>query len=109
MSLKLWNAVGRLATMWLTDNNVLLVFVSNSLFYLCTSEASSQFSPYLLAFGHATRSVIVGNQTVIDKNFPIRGNAFFIIFKNSPKFEYREFVSTIYAKRKFESSSSTSI
>ncbi len=34
---------------------------------------------------------------MIDKNFPIRGNAFFI-FKNSPKFEYKEFVSAIYAK-----------
>ncbi len=63
----------------------------------------------LLACGHATRSVIVGNQTVINKNFPIRSNAFFIIFKNSPKFEYREFVSVIYAKRKFGPSSSTCI
>ncbi len=62
-----------------------------------------------LAFRHATRSVIVGNQMVIDKNFPIKGNAFFIIFKNSPKFEYRGFVSAIYAKREFDSSSSTSI
>ncbi len=61
-----------------------------------------------LAFGHATMSVIVRNQT-IDKNFPSRGNAFFIIFKNTPKFEYREFVSAIYATRKFDSSSSTSI
>ncbi len=34
----------------------------------------------LLAFGHATRSVIVENQPMIDKNFPIRCNAFFIIF-----------------------------
>ncbi len=33
-----------------------------------------------LAFGHATRSVTVENQTMIDKNFPIRGNAIFIIF-----------------------------
>ncbi len=33
-----------------------------------------------LAFGHATRSVIVENKTMIDKNFPIRGNAIFIIF-----------------------------
>ncbi len=31
----------------------------------------------LLAFGHATRSIIVGNQTVIDKNILIRGNTFF--------------------------------
>ncbi len=37
--------------------------------------------------------------------FLIRGNAFFIIFKNSPKFGYREFVSVIYAKRKFDPSS----
>ncbi len=63
----------------------------------------------LLAFGHAARSIIVGNQTVIDKNFPIGGNAFFIIFKNLSKFKHREFVSTIYAKRKFDPSSSTSI
>ncbi len=46
---------------------------------------------------------------MIDKNIPIRGNAFFIIFKNSPKFEYCEFVSTIYARRKFDPYSSTSI
>ncbi len=44
---------------------------------------------------------------MIDKNFPIWGNAFFIIFKNSSKFEYREFFSTIYAKRKFDPNSST--
>ncbi len=72
------------------------------------SVISSTFILHL-AFGHATRSVIVRNQTTIDKNFPIRGNAFFIIFKNSPKFEYRESVSTIYAKRKFDPYSSTSI
>ncbi len=46
---------------------------------------------------------------MIDKNFPIRGNAVLIIFKNSPKFEYREFVSAIYAKKKFYPYSSTSI
>ncbi len=50
-----------------------------------------------MAFGHATKTVIVGNQMMIDKNFPIRGNKFFIISKNSPKFEYWEFVSAIYA------------
>ncbi len=63
----------------------------------------------LLAFKYATRSVIFGNQTVTDKNFSIKGSAFFIIFKNSPKFDYREFVSTIYAKREFDPSSLTSI
>ncbi len=36
----------------------------------------------LLAFGHATRSVIVENETMIDKNFPIRGSAIFISEKN---------------------------
>ncbi len=46
---------------------------------------------------------------MIDKNFPIWGNAFFIIFKNSPQFEYREFVSPIYAKRKFDPYSLTTI
>ncbi len=53
----------------------------------------------LLTFGHATRSATVRNQMVIDKNFPTRGNTFFIILKNLPKFEYREFVSAIYAKK----------
>ncbi len=28
-----------------------------------------------------------GDTIVIDKNFPIRGDAFFTIFKNSPKFD----------------------
>ncbi len=75
----------------------------------CSLMAHFFFFFFALAFGHATRSIIVGNQTVIDKNFPVRGNAFFIIFKNSTKFEYREFVSAIYAKRKFDPSSSTFI
>ncbi len=64
---------------------------------------------FVLAFGHTTGNVIVGNQTMINKNFHITGDAIFIIFKNSPKFEYREFISAIYAKRKFDPSSSTSI
>ncbi len=63
----------------------------------------------ILAFVPATRSVILRNQTVINKNFPIRDNVFFIVFKNSPKFEYQEFVSAIYAKRKFDPSSLTSV
>ncbi len=41
---------------------------------------NTRVAPAVLAFGHATRSVIVENQTMIDKNFPIRGNAIFIIF-----------------------------
>ncbi len=74
-----------------------------------TVYGSSRSKYVLLAFGYATRSVIVRNQAMIDKNFSIWGNAVFIIFKNSPKFEYREFVSAIYAKRKFDPFSSTSI
>ncbi len=42
--------------------------------------ALSLYAAFLLAFALATRSVIVENQTMIEKNFPIRGNAIFIIF-----------------------------
>ncbi len=43
---KLCYAVSRSAIVGLVDNNG-LVFVSNSLFYLCTSEILSQFWPYV--------------------------------------------------------------
>ncbi len=71
------------------DNSLLIVYFAG--------RVPPEFLVLILAFGfgHATRSVIVGNQTMIDENFPIRGDAFFIIFKNSPKFEYWEFVSAI--------------
>ncbi len=64
---------------------------------LILRRVSDFFTAHLFIRGHATMSVTVGNRTMID-NFPIRGNAFFIIFKNSAKFEYWAFVSAIYAK-----------
>ncbi len=53
---------------------------SSIFIFLLTIGYLTKKQATLLATGHATRSVIVENQRIIDKNFPFRDDAIFIIF-----------------------------
>ncbi len=92
-SLELLHAYEIHNSMLLTTSYLQLVPIHTTRFW--GTQNQREFPVFILAFGHATRSVIVRNQMGIDKNLPITGNPCFIILNNSPKFEYRELVSAI--------------